>query len=323
VSSTGTPFDVRELVPRTLLAEVAAYVGAPAAAAAAGVIVARSSLGTTGRVLVAVLFVAVFLAVGFAVGEGEDRIGRLRSVMWFGAVLAWFALVQVLVFDVAGLGSRTAGVVASILAAAGAGAVWWLCRRSLQQVALFLTLVAIVTAIAFPTPSLSGFDTTTIGVLVWLLGLAWLVLGARGVIVPRRTALVLGTVSALLAPVYLLRTGSSIGGEVLGFITAIALFVAGGRFGDRAVEGLAIVGLAVISSVVVAEHLRDPEELALVALLVGLGLLAVAVWLARPRPDLPFGGGPSLSAPPSAPRTLDQPPAPPTAPDVPPPAPGG
>ncbi|MGZ4125759.1 MAG: hypothetical protein ACXVQU_09415, partial [Actinomycetota bacterium] len=100
MSSTGTPFDVRELVPRTLLAEVAAYVGAPAAAAAAGVIVARSSLGTTGRVLVAVLFVAVFLAVGFAVGEGEDRIGRLRSVMWFGAVLAWFALVQVLVFDV-------------------------------------------------------------------------------------------------------------------------------------------------------------------------------------------------------------------------------
>jgi hypothetical protein len=310
VSSTGTPFEVRELVPRALLGEVAGYVGAPAAATAAGVIVARSSLGTAGRVLVAGLFVAVLLAVGFAVGDVEKRVARLRSVMWFGAVLAWFALVEILVFDVGGLGSRTGVVVASILATAGAGPVWWLCRRSLQQIAVFLSLVAVVTAIAFPTPSLSGFDTTTVGVLVWLLGLAWLILGARGLVLPRRTALVVGTITALLAPVYLLRTGSSIGGEVLGFVTAVGVFVAGGRFDDRAVEGLAIVGLAATSSAVVAEHLRDPEALAVVALLVGLGLLGVAVWLTRPSSGAPLAGGPALlAAPPSSWRY--EPPAPP------------
>jgi hypothetical protein len=307
VSSTGTPFEVRERVPRALLGEVAGYVGAPAAATAAGIIVARSSLGTAGRMLVAGLFVAVLLAVGFAVGDVEKRVVRLRSVMWFGAVLAWFALVEILVFDVGGLGSRTGVVVASILATAGAGPVWWLCRRSLQQIAVFLSLVAVVTAIAFPTPSLSGFDTTTVGVLVWLLGLAWLILGARGLVLPRRTALVVGTITALLAPVYLLRTGSSIGGEVLGFVTAVGVFVAGGRFDDRAVEGLAIVGLAATSSAVVAEHLRDPEALAVVALLVGLGLLGVTIWLTRPSSGAPLAGGP---APPSSPWRYE-PPAPP------------
>jgi hypothetical protein len=306
VSSTGTPFEVRERVPRALLGEVAGYVGAPAAATAAGIIVARSSLGTAGRVLVAGLFVAVLLAVGFAVGDVEKRVVRLRSVMWFGAVLAWFALVEILVFDVGGLGSRTGVVVASILATAGAGPVWWLCRRSLQQIAVFLSLVAVVTAIAFPTPSLSGFDTTTVGVLVWLLGLAWLILGARGLVLPRRTALVVGTITALLAPVYLLRTGSSIGGEVLGFVTAVGVFVAGGRFDDRAVEGLAIVGLAATSSAVVAEHLRDPEALAVVALLVGLGLLGVTIWLTRPSSGAPLAG----PAPPSSPWRYE-PPAPP------------
>jgi hypothetical protein len=306
VSSTGTPFEVRERVPRALLGEVAGYVGAPAAATAAGIIVARSSLGTAGRVLVAGLFVAVLLAVGFAVGDVEKRVVRLRSVMWFGAVLAWFALVEILVFDVGGLGSRTGVVVASILATAGAGPVWWLCRRSLQQIAVFLSLVAVVTAIAFPTPSLSGFDTTTVGVLVWLLGLAWLILGARGLVLPRRTALVVGTITALLAPVYLLRTGSSIGGEVLGFVTAVGVFVAGGRFDDRAVEGLAIVGLAATSSAVVAEHLRDPEALAVVALLAGLGLLGVTIWLTRPSSGAPLAG----PAPPSSPWRYE-PPAPP------------
>lgn len=311
MSSTGTPFEVRERVPRALLGEVAGYVGAPAAATAAGIIVARSSLGTAGRVLVAGLFVAVLLAVGFAVGDVEKRVVRLRSVMWFGAVLAWFALVEILVFDVGGLGSRTGVVVASILATAGAGPVWWLCRRSLQQIAVFLSLVAVVTAIAFPTPSLSGFDTTTVGVLVWLLGLAWLILGARGLVLPRRTALVVGTITALLAPVYLLRTGSSIGGEVLGFVTAVGVFVAGGRFDDRAVEGLAIVGLAATSSAVVAEHLRDPEALAVVALLVGLGLLGVAVWLTRPSSGAPLAGGPALLAAPPSSSWRYEPPAPP------------
>jgi hypothetical protein len=226
--------------------------------------------------------------------------------MWFCAVLAWFALVEILVFDVGGLGSRTGVVVASILATAGAGPVWWLCRRSLQQIAVFLSLVAVVTAIAFPTPSLSGFDTTTVGVLVWLLGLAWLILGARGLVLPRRTALVVGTITALLAPVYLLRTGSSIGGEVLGFVTAVGVFVAGGRFDDRAVEGLAIVGLAATSSAVVAEHLRDPEALAVVALLAGLGLLGVTIWLTRPSSGAPLAG----PAPPSSPWRYE-PPAPP------------
>jgi hypothetical protein len=299
--SIETSSEPRDLVPRPLLAEAVAYVGAPAAAAGAAIVLSRSSLATSGRLLVAVLFVAVFLAVGFAVGDA-GTMARLRSVMWFGAVLAWFALVQVLVFDLADMTSRAGAFVASLLAAVGASAVWWLCRRSLQQIALYASAVAIVAAAAFPTPSLSGFDTTTVGLLLWVLGLVWLGLGAASVLAPRRTALVLGAVTALLAPIYLLRQGTSLGGEAVGFATALALLVAGDRLADRAVEGLAIVGLVSVSAAVVAEHLRDPGVLAVGALLVGLGLLAAAVLLAR------TAGGPGVT------RASTMPPGPPPPP---------
>ena len=37
-------------------------------------------------------------------------------------------------------------------------------------------------------------------VLTWVFGAAWMALGARGVIQPSRTALVLGTIAILVAP---------------------------------------------------------------------------------------------------------------------------
>jgi hypothetical protein len=294
----------RGLVPRPLLAEAVAYVGAPVASAGAAIVLSRSSLATGGRLVVALLFVGVFLAVGFAVGDDES-VARLRSVMWFAAVLAWFALVQVLVFDLGGMTSRTGAIVSSLLAAAGALGVWWLCRRSLQQIALFAAAVAIVAAAAFPTPSLFGFDTTTVGLLLWILGLVWLALGAADVLAPRRTALVLGAVTALLAPIYLLRQGTSLGADAVGFLTALGLLVAGHRLADRAVEGLAIVGLVSVCAAVVVEHLRDPEMLAVSALLVGLALLAAAVAIARRSSAEPVAMRPSHVPP-------GDPPPPPT-----------
>ncbi|HET9250392.1 MAG TPA: hypothetical protein VFP13_10715 [Actinomycetota bacterium] len=43
--------------------------------------------------------------------------------------------------------------------------------------------------------------------LTWLFGAAWMVLGARGVTRPARTALVLGTITVLLAPFALVAAG--------------------------------------------------------------------------------------------------------------------
>jgi hypothetical protein len=251
VSSTGTPLDVRGPVSRTPLAEVAAYVGAPAAAAAAGVIIARSSLGTAGRVLAAGLFVAALLAVGFAVGKSEERVGRLRSVMWFGAVLAWLALVQVLVFDVARPRFANGG------------------RRCIdprrgRRRRRLVALSAIAPADRrLPAP--------------------------HRVLDRRRGARLHHGDRTVRRRWPDPRRGRR---------------EAGGRRPDRHLLGRR------------RRTSPGPEELAVVALLVGLGVLAVAVWLARPRPGLPFGGGPSFSGRPPASGTLHQPPTPLTVPYV-------
>jgi hypothetical protein len=89
----------------------------------------------------------------------------------------------------------------SLLAAGGtlvlAGGLYLLERRVLQQVALFLALVATMVAggrrLGWSWETVEGY-----GFLV--LGAAWLELGRRGLVGPRRTSEVLGSLALLSGP---------------------------------------------------------------------------------------------------------------------------
>jgi hypothetical protein len=320
VSSNATPIEPRDLVSRSLLAEVAAYLGAPVAAAGAALIVARHSPGTSGEIVTATLFVAVLLGVGFAVGDDTPRRARLRGVMWFLGVLSWFTLVAIVVVDALDMASRAGAIVASILAIAGGLAVWLLCRRSLQQIALYVAVVALVGSVAFPTPTLfGGFDTTTVGALLWLLGIVWMAVAARGIITPRRTGLVLGAVTAVATPVYLLRISASTLGDVLGLLTAFGLLVVGGLLADRAVDGIGVAGLLILGSFVVEAHAGTSQTAAIV---IGLALLGAAVALIRSDEPAapPAGGGGAFAWPPPTDAPPPPAPSPPPGGGAPPPA---
>jgi hypothetical protein len=298
--ASTAPSPWRGPVPRALIAELAAYVGGPIALAGVGLVVARHAVGIGGQAVIVAVVFAAFVALGAAVGDRRPATLRLRSVAWFGAVLAWTAFVQVLLFGVAGTEpSRGLAVLDALAVGAVAAVVWWLCRRTLQQVAVFVVAVAIVVAITLPTPSLLGFDTTTTGLVLWILGLLWFAAGARRLLHPRRAALVLGAVAAVVAPVYLLRQ-ESLAGEIIGLVTAIGFLLAGDRLEDRAVEGVAIAGVVIGSGAIVSEHLGGSEPGAWIALAAGVALLGIAVALARSADAPPPGatGTGPLPAPP-------------------------
>jgi hypothetical protein len=294
---------LRDIVSRPVAAEVSAYVGVAVALAAVVLVVERHAPGSAARLFVVGVVAAVLLGAGAAAGDGSVGAARIRSVTWFLSGLGWILFAVLLVVDALGLASRAGAILATALGSGGALALWLVCRRSLQEILAFVTLAGFVVALTVPAPSLlGGFDTSTVAMLLWVLGIAWFVAAAAGVLRPRRTGMMLGVATALLAPVYVLRQ-AGLAGEILAVLTALGLFVAGARLGDRAVEGLAIVVLLLEPGAMVAEHLAQPEALTILALLVGLALLGGGVTLAR-REARPPAASTSPPGPSSAP---DQP----------------
>jgi hypothetical protein len=277
---------------RAVAVEVLGYLGGGLALVAGFVLGAESwtQLGHWGRVAVLAVVTAVLLAAGWRLGQDRGRVllPRLASVLWLGAVAAFAGLLAVL------LGGRGDDALddPSLWVAAGAlvlaGGLYLLERRVLQQVALFAAVVATMVAagdeLGWPWERVEGY-----GLLV--LGLAWLELGRRGLVGPRRTSEALGSLALLSGPEVLDAGGAGPGdwGLWLGLVLAVGLIVAGSALRRNVPLGIGAVGMVVFLGQLAGEHWRDLGA-PLAILLVGLGLVAAAVVLARLRAAATNGG---------------------------------
>ena len=157
----------------------------------------------TTLLLVAIAVTAVLFAAGIAVsGEPISSNQRLRSGLWFAALLGWGVVVQAIlvVAEIDPQGVRARCCFAALVAPAAVG-LWLGLRKSLQLLGIVSASYAVLSAAAFPQPDPFGrTDLVATAVLTWVFGAAWMALGARGVIQPSRTALVLGTITVLVAP---------------------------------------------------------------------------------------------------------------------------
>jgi hypothetical protein len=190
---------------------------------------------------------------------------------------------------------------------------WWQLRRSLQEIFLFLAILATLVSLVFPEPSFFGVpDLTGMAMLVWAFGCVWLFLATRRIVVPVRTGMVLGSIAAIVGPLVFTRT--RIAGELLSLVTAAGLLVLGEWLGDRAVQGLGIAGLLLVSAGVVVEHVGDSTGGGIAALVAGILLLALALFASGMGPRRPLGAPPLPPAPPPlAPGPSSGPPGPPAA----------
>ena len=238
--------------------EVLGYLGGGLALVAGFVLGAESwtQLGHWGRVAVLAGVTTVLLAAGWRLREDRGRVlPRLASVLWLAAVAAFAGLLAVL------LGGRSDDALddPSLWVAGGAlvlaGGLYLLERRVLQQVALFAAVVATMAAagdeLGWPWEQVEGY-----GFLV--LGLAWLELGRRGLVGPRRTSEALGSLVLLSGPEVLDAGGPGRGlGAVARAGLAVGLIVAGSALRRNVPLGIGAVGMVVFLGQLAGQHWRD------------------------------------------------------------------
>jgi hypothetical protein len=275
---------------RAVAVEVLGYLGGGLALVAGFVLGAESwaHLGYWGRAgVLGTVTVALLAAGGRLRGERGRSLPRLASVLWLGAVAAFAGLLAVL------LGGRSDDALddPTVAVAGGAlvlaGGLYLVERRVLQQVALFGAAAATLLAAG---GNLEVSSAGLAGVELAVLGAAWLELGRRGLVVPRRTSEALGALAIVTGCEALAALGEGsawfgVGGWWLwlGLAVAVVLLVAGSAWHRNVLLGIGAAAMVVFLFQAAGRYWQDLGA-PLAILLVGLGLVAVAVVLARLRP---------------------------------------
>ena len=314
-SSEAVASEAKASALPTTAIQIAAYAGV-----ATGLVGTLALVAITGRpsdttiLLIVLAVTAVLFAAGAAIGNDPRSANqRLRSVLWFAALFGWGAVIEAFLVVVGvDLDGRARQVLSAILLAAAAVALWVALRRSLQMIGLFSGVFGVLSAATFPEADPFGQpDLVAPTVLWWVFGAAWLALGARGIIRPGRTAVVLGTITVLVSPLALAVQGSPSESvatviELWILATSVACMIVGTWIGDRAVQGLAIVGLLVGVAALAGDQLGGSQGGSIAAVVVGIALLAGAIWAIRA--SRPAVTEPSSLGPPPAPSGLPEPP---------------
>jgi hypothetical protein len=220
---------------------------------------------------------------GAVVDEAADAVlWRLRGFLWLlsSAALAGFA--GLLGADVFGWGDEPVAVFVGSTTALYAASLW----RGRDRPAQHLACVAgVIAASAGAGAWLDG--PGMVGLVLWVLGAAWLALGWRRMVVPAAIALV-------AAPALMLVAAGVTGGSweslapAFGLATAVGLFVAGTVFKEFLVTGVGVAGVFVYLPMSGAEYFGEAIGVPVVLLATGVLLIVLMVALLRrgagPRP---------------------------------------
>ena len=294
-----------------MLIELVAYVGLSAGLVGTFALLALSGgPSETTAFLVAAALTAALVIAGAAIGDDDVRSHqRLRSVLWFGAVLAFSAAAGQVISLAFGtdFSPRIATLMGGSVSVVAAAVLWWRLRRSLQQVALYLAILGTVWVVVMPDAGpFQEPDPTGPAFVVWLLGAGWGALAWLGLMTPRRTALVLASVTLLFTPFGVVAPGTAPGDLSFTLIalwilaTAAALLWVATRLEEPSAQGLAVVGLLFATALFVGDRFADGTGGAAAALVVGLALLGGAIVAIRAsrRPSLsPPSPGPAPQVP--------------------------
>ena len=293
----SAPFSTRPAEPhqRITLLEILGYCGIAAGLYGTFTVLGEAGGDAKNTVMVtSLVLAAVFLLAGALIGvDAPDRLARMRSACWFASVVGFAFFVGL------ALKPSDRGGFAFLLALSGIYALvlWALSPRLLQQLAFFaLALNTVAVLVGFP--DLGGLifgppDLTAVALVYWVGGGAWFALGHLDLVRPPRTAMVLGIVFGLEGLLALSQGAPEASALLILASSAVCLFL-GGSKADRAVTGLAVVGLLIGSFGLPAALGLEGTGSGLIAMVIGVALLGVAVWTARSIG--PAGARPSFGA---------------------------
>jgi len=298
---------------RITVLEILGYCGIAAGLYGTFAVLAETSGDPADTVKVtAIILAAVFLAAGALIGEdAPDRLARLRSACWFASVVAFFTFLAFVLepTDKAGF------VLLFAIAAVYALILWVFSPRLLQQLAFFsLGLSAVAFLVGFP--DLGSFifgppDLTGIALTYWVGGALWFALGYQSLVRPPRTAMVLGLVIGIEGLGMLTEEAPEAAAVLILASSAVCLYFGGSRR-DRAVTGLAVIGLLIGISALLGALEVEGTGPGIATMVVGVVSLGIGVWLARSGPGGPRPMFGRFTSPFGRPRPAvpDQPPPP-------------
>lgn len=276
----------REGAPRAprhspVVVEVLGYLGAALAVAAgtAAVEEAWPNMPTGVAIGIAAFGAIVLVVAGALLDASRGTLRRVRLALWGGSIactatLGALAGAQLLHLAPAGV---------ALLAAGGAGCealvLWAVSAGALMHVAAFSTLAVLAGAtVAQTAPRL---DIWGPGLAVWLLAAAWGLAAHRGWLPPGRSTGYLTAALGLLVGAQMLTRVAA--GHVVAGITLAALLWAGVAL--RRVWLVAIAAFGIIQFVpqTAERYLPGAAAAPVAVFLVGIVLVALAVWLSRTR----------------------------------------
>lgn len=281
----GTPGGPR---PRRRLAvEALGYFGGALALAAALLLVqlAWDDLSTGARLAIPLAATALLLLAGSLVpvsGIGHEGAVRLRSVLWLLAVGSWAAAFAVLGDQLLEIDAQDTWLLVGVGALGLALPLYYGSHTAAQQLGVFLPTAATAGALG---ARLDWDEPTLVGLGAWLVSVAWFVLGERHVLRPPLAARYVGAVGMVVT---MTLTAGAAGGQLVGAVTVLSLFVMGVRRDDLGLLAIAALGTLFTVPAAVTFFFPDTAVAAPLALLVAGGaLVAVAVSVVRRRAAQP------------------------------------
>ena len=264
-----------------LLTEAVGYVGAVLLLAGAGAAIGQGwdDLADETRLGLLAGTAAFFLGAGLVTRRSSDpAFVRLTSVVWVlgtGAVAA--ALTEFFVGFIQTPDETTFLVVAATTTALAA-LLYAVHPTALQQLALFAGVL--VTSIAIGVRIDPDYPAWVGGVTAWVVGFAWLILGATDRVTPSWVAMPLGLITALIAPTAIQDAGFGAMFAV-GIVTAAGVMAGSVRW--RSVPGLALgtFGLFAYVTGAVVHYFGDTMGVPAALAVTGTVILVLAVVTTR------------------------------------------
>jgi hypothetical protein len=267
---------------RITVLEILGYCGIAAGLFGTFAVLAETSGDAEDTVMVtSLILAAVFLAAGALIGVGApDRLARMRSACWFASVVGLTTFLGLALKPTDRGGLALLFGLSSIYALF----LWAYSSRLLQQLAFYL-FASTTVAVLIGFPDLGGFffgppDLTAFALVYWVSGGTWFALGYLGLVRPPRSAMVIGMVFGLEGLSLLAQNGPEASALLILASSAACLFL-GGKRADRAVTGVAVVGLLIGTVALLAALEVQGTGPGLGVMLGGVVLLGLAVWTAR------------------------------------------
>jgi uncharacterized membrane protein len=266
-----------------LIAEVIGYLGTALVVSAVVALAAQfwADLATIARIAVLVVISALLVVAGWAVGDSrEPALRRLSSFLWLAAVGTTGFLMDEIMTDALDVEEGYSLIIGSAMTAL-ALVLWHLRKSAMQLIGLFAGLIVVMAGIADIWGGADRF-----GILVWLLGAVWLVLGRLGAVTPEPTSYALACGSVLFGAqwaAFELFEDTQGWALALGVVSAVTLLALSVSWRSTVLLGFGTAGVFLFLPQITDEYLGDTIGGPSALLVSGVALLGVAVMAVRLR----------------------------------------